>query len=226
MQSCDSCQRGCSTCTNSSNCIICNDLIAIWYQFQCYTFCSPLRRFYTDTGCAAVCPDGTFLNLTNCQACSSICKTCIVQPENCILCAEGYYLQNSLCVEKCLDGYKAVTSNGSLICKSCSVVNCSVEPLTYEVSQYVSNFKYHFQLKFSEDVNISKEISKIISLKKMSAARLLQTSFEYMDYTIIDYGGGVYDFILNNYDPSDGADQFQLQINDPSAIQSLSGQLP
>ncbi len=105
-------------------------------------------------------------------------------------------------------------------------MNCTVQPLTYEVNQYVSNFQYHFQLKFSEDVNISKEISKIISLKKTTTSRLLQTSFEYMNYTIIDYGGGVYDFILNNYDPSNGADQFQLQINDPSAIQSLSGQLP
>lgn len=105
-------------------------------------------------------------------------------------------------------------------------MNCTVEPLTYEVTQYVSDFKYHFQLKFSENVNISKEISSIISLKKTKKSRLLQTSFEYMDYTIIDYGGGVYDFILNDYDPSNGADQFQLQINDPSAIKSLSGQLP
>jgi len=29
-----------------------------------------------------------------------------------------------------------------------------------------------------------------------------------MDYTIIDYGNGVYEFILNDYDPSQGDGQF------------------
>ena len=52
-QTCDPCQRGCNTCTNSSYCIICNNDVAIWYQFECYTYCSPLRKYYTDTGCIA-----------------------------------------------------------------------------------------------------------------------------------------------------------------------------
>lgn len=51
-------------------------------------------------------------------------------------------------------------------------------------------------------------------------------TFQYLDYTIVDYGNGLYEFTLNNYDPSQGNNQFELQILDPASIQSLNGQLP
>lgn len=70
-------------------------------------------------------------------------------------CADGYYLSNNLCVDKCPDNTKAVSENGKLYCKSCSEVDCSVTPLTYEVTQYVEDFQYKFRLKFSEKVNIT-----------------------------------------------------------------------
>lgn len=54
---------------------------------------------------------------------------------------------------------------------------------------------------------------------------LAVTSFQYLNYTIYDYGNGLYTFVLNNYSPSSGA-QLQVQILDPSAIQTASGQMP
>jgi hypothetical protein len=121
-----------------------------------------------------------------------------------------------------------VNENGSLTCKSCDIVNCTTQPLTYEVSQYVDNFQFKFQLKFSEPVDIEGEIAKIISIKKKTRRRLrmLQTTFQYLDYTIIDYGDGTYEFILNDYDPSQGDNQFEFQIMNPELIKSPSGQLP
>ncbi len=85
------------------------------------------------------------------------------------------------------------------------------------MSQFVDNFQYKFQLKFSEPVDIEGEIAKIISIKKRTRRRLrmLQTSFQYLDYTIIDYGDGTYEFILNDYDPSQGENQFEFQILNP-----------
>jgi hypothetical protein len=111
-------------------------------------------------------------------------------------------------VEKCPLNSKAMNENGSLVCRSCDVVNCTTQPLTYEVTQYVDNFQYKFQLKFSEPVDIKGEIDKIIAIKKKTIRRLLQTTFQYLDYTIIDHGDGTYEFILNDYDPSKGENQF------------------
>ncbi len=47
-----------------------------------------------------------------------------------------------------------------------------------------------------------------------------------MDYTIIDYGDGTYEFILNDYDPSQADNQFEFQILNPELIKTPSGQLP
>lgn len=108
-----------------------------------------MRRYYTTTGCIGTCPLGTYLTLVTCTACSSICKSCVVQPENCLTCADGYYLSNNLCVETCPNNTKAVLESGKLYCKSCSLIDCTVKPLTYEVTNYVEDFQYKFRLKFS-----------------------------------------------------------------------------
>ncbi len=81
-------------------------------------------------------------------------------------------------------------------------------------------------LKFSEPVDINGNIADIISIQQVTKSRLLQTTFSNLDYTIIDYGGGIYAFILNDVDSSGGNAQYQFQILDPSAIVSPSGQLP
>lgn len=80
LQACDSCISGCSYCRNATSCITCNSTLALWDDYTCHTYCSPLRRYYTDVGCVNVCPDGTYLKLTTCDTCSEICKRCIVQP--------------------------------------------------------------------------------------------------------------------------------------------------
>ena len=54
---------------------------------------------------------------------------------------------------------------------------------------------------------------------------LAVTTYQYLDYTIYDYGNGLYSFELNNYNPSSGS-QMEVQILDPSAIQTASGQMP
>ena len=72
----------------------------------------------------------------------------------------------------------------------------------------MDNFQFKFQLKFSEPVDIQGEIAKIISIKKKTVRRMLEVVFQYLDYTIIDHGDGSYEFILNDYDPSQGENQF------------------
>ena len=59
--------------------------------------------------------------------------------------------------ETCPDNSKAVNENEYFTCKSCDVVNCTTQLLTYSVSQFVNNFHYKFELKFSESVNIQGE---------------------------------------------------------------------
>lgn len=89
----------------------------------------------------------------------------------------------------------------------------------------MDNFKYNVQIQFNQPVNITKEIDKVIQIQKLRNRRLLVSSFTYLDYTIYDYGNGLYSFVLNNFDPSSGS-QVQVQILDPSAILGPSGQMP
>lgn len=98
LQSCDSCLVGCQQCTNASQCQICNNAIALWDNSTCHVYCSPIRRYYTAIGCVTVCPTGYYLKLVTCYACSIICKSCSEQPDNCLTCANGFYLSNNLCV--------------------------------------------------------------------------------------------------------------------------------
>jgi hypothetical protein len=66
----------------------------------------------------------------------------------------------------------------------------------------VDNFQYKVKIQFSEKVNILDEIENIIQIKKKgSARRLLATTYDYVNYTIIDYGNGLYEFILKDFDP-------------------------
>lgn len=65
--------------------------------------------------------------------------------------------------------------------------------------------QYSVQIQFSESVNITDQIDKVIQLKQKSRSRLLVSSYQYMDYIITDYGNGLYEFTLINYDPSDNA---------------------
>ena len=47
------------------------------------------------------------------------------------------------------------------------------------------------KIKFSEPVNITKDISSVIQIKQKTVSRrLMQTVYEFVDYTIYDYGDG------------------------------------
>jgi hypothetical protein len=82
-----------------------------------------------------------------------------------------------------------------------------VKPLTYEVTQYVEDYQYKFRLTFSEKVNIKDEIDKIIRIRQRAVSRrLMQVSYTYMDYTIIDYGNGEYVIALNSFDTRENSD--------------------
>jgi len=54
---------------------------------------------------------------------------------------------------------------------------------------------------------------------------MLTQTLQYLNYTIIDYGNGLYSFVLNNYNP-DSSSQLQIQITDPTAITGANGQIP
>ena len=124
-QTCDSCSRGCINCTSVTNCLKCNPIAAIWSNYTCALYCSPLRRYYTTKGCVSACPTGSYLSLTTCLNCSAVCKTCIITAENCLICANGYYRSNGICVSQCPSGTIAQAVNGSQTCLSCSVVSCA-----------------------------------------------------------------------------------------------------
>lgn len=56
---------------------------------------------------------------------------------------------------------------------------------------------------------------------------LQEIAYQTVDYTIYDYGNGEYVFQLNNFDTRDDANmEFELEIVDPEAIQSQSGEFP
>ena len=49
------------------------------------------------------------------------------------------------------------------------------------------------------------EIDKVIQLQQVTQSRLLAvTTYSYLNYTIYDYGNGLYTFVLHNYTPTSG----------------------
>ena len=201
-QTCDSCLRGCLTCTSSLTCITCNNNVSVWSNSKCYMFCSVLRRFYGTTGCVAQCPAGTYLNITTCQACSSTCKTCAVTAQNCLICANGLYRSNGICVSTCPTNTIPQNVNNSQTCVTCTASTCTQKALSFSTTQFSNNMQYTVQVQFNQKVNITEQIDKVIQLQQIKSKRLLASTYQYLDYTIIDNGNGLYSFVINNYDPS------------------------
>lgn len=167
-------------------------------------FCSARNRFYGTTGCVAQCPNGTYLNITTCQSCSSTCKTCIVTAQNCLICANGLYQSNGICVSTCPTNTVPKLVNNSQTCVACSGT-CTTKPLTFSTTQYSSGSQYTVQVQFSETVNIKDQLSSVIKLSQKKTSRVLATSYDNLDYTIVDNGNGLYSFVFNNYNPSSNA---------------------
>lgn len=74
-------------------------------------------------------------------------------------------------------------------------------------------------MKFNQKITITEDIASVFGIKQKTNSRLLVVTYEFVDYTIIDYGDGEYVFVLNNFDSRDNADmEFEIQILDPEAI--------
>jgi proprotein convertase subtilisin/kexin type 5 len=174
-QTCDSCMKGCSYCLNGAQCITCNSNLSIWSNYKCYVFCSARNRFYGTTGCVAQCPNGTYLNITTCQSCSSTCKTCIVTAQNCLVCANGLYISNGICVSTCPTNTSPQNVNNSQTCVSCNGP-CTQQPLTFTTTQFTENMKYTVQMKFNGPVTTKAQLDSIFKASQKKTTRLLATS--------------------------------------------------
>lgn len=113
---CDLCQSPCLNCSIlRDNCTAC---IAMHYflNFQCYS----------------ICPDGYFINGSNCSPCNDECLICSDSPDNCTVCdpsPPAHYHFNSTCLLDCPPGfYKEMTATGN--CSACdsSCLECTGNP--------------------------------------------------------------------------------------------------
>lgn len=123
-------------------------------------------------------------------------------------------------------------SNGSLVCQTCGTggLDCSSPNATlqliYTINQTVENYKFKLYLKFNQKVNVTGNVKKIFQIVQVGARRLLAEAST-VNYTIIDYGNGVYGFLIDGFDATiSGGLKFELQILDPTAIKSESGAIP
>ena len=96
-------------------------------------------------------------------------------------------------------------SSGSLICQTCGSggLDCSspnaTKQLNYTINQTVENYKFKLYLTFNQKVNVTGNIKKIFQIIQVGARRLLAVAST-VNYTIIDYGNGVYGFLIDGFD--------------------------
>jgi len=112
------CISNCKTCTDSINCIECNE--------NYYLIASSNNL----NNCVANCPDGFYNDKVSlkCQTCPRNCKTCI-NVEQCLSCKNEYFFQeeNKLCLNNCPIRYYSqviINDNNKInesknICKKC-----------------------------------------------------------------------------------------------------------
>jgi hypothetical protein len=193
--------RGCISCQTADRCLLCNTNISIWSNNTCFMYCSARNRFYGTTGCVSQCPTGTFLSITTCRPCDATCRSCAVTSQNCLICANGLYQSNGICVSTCPSNTTPRLVNGSQSCVSCAITDCTVRPLTFSTTQFASNMQYTVQVQFNQVVNITEAINNVIRLQQRTSGRLLQSTTSALNYTIIDNGNGLYSFVFNNFKP-------------------------
>jgi hypothetical protein len=205
-QTCDACMKGCISCKIGTQCLVCNTNVSVWSNNTCYLYCSAKNRFYGTSGCVGQCPNSTFLSITTCKSCDSTCLTCSITAQNCLICANGLYKSNGICVSTCPTNTIPKLVSGSQSCVSCSVTDCNVKPLTFATTQqYSLSGQYIVQMQFSSTVTMTGDIKDAIKLQQKTLTRLLGTTSADLDYTIIDNGNGLYSFVFNNYSPGTGS---------------------
>lgn len=89
----------------------------------------------------------------------------------------------------------------SQTCVSCGGT-CTVAPLTFSTTQFSSGNKFTVQVQFSETVNIKEKLSEVIQLSQKRTSRLLPTTYDNLNYAIVDQGNGLYSFVFTDYNPS------------------------
>lgn len=142
-----------------------------------------------------------------------------------MICAKGLYSSNGICVSNCPSNTAPRVVNNSQTCVSCNITKCTSQPLTFTTAQFSNNMKYTVQVQFNQAVNIKDQIDKVLQLQTTKTTRLLPTTSQGIDYTIIDQGNGLYSFVVNNYNPSSNS-QIQVQITNPAAVVGADGQIP
>ncbi|XP_062845264.1 proprotein convertase subtilisin/kexin type 5 [Trichomycterus rosablanca] len=88
----------CSKC--NENCVKCT-------SFDICTEC-PKNTSLVGNKCQKNCEPGTFYNQQNdaCEACHAACYSCsAADPDSCILCADGYLMEDWRCVSSCSEGF-------------------------------------------------------------------------------------------------------------------------
>lgn len=96
---CTSCiTSNCARCSNAATCTICKDGYYLASPTTC-TKCTNGRAKCSSADFALSCASGytsietdNSLGSLNCVACTSPCKTCNSDPEQCDSCVSGYYL--------------------------------------------------------------------------------------------------------------------------------------
>ena len=93
------CDGRCKTCNESSRaeCITCSEKYPYYYPNEkyCNNYC-PKEKYYQRKN-----ENGNI----DCLFCEYPCENCIGTANNCTLCAEGYFMENNICVNNCSEGY-------------------------------------------------------------------------------------------------------------------------
>ena len=117
---CKSCVNNCKTCSNSSECEICQDNYFLDSKGQCIECPTTCATKKSDNCQCETCIEGYFMNSSKkCQECDiTKCKNCEGNADNCIECKENYFFNElgkcEQCDEKCKTCSKEKTN-----CTSC-----------------------------------------------------------------------------------------------------------
>lgn len=223
---CEACPATCSLCTNWTVCTACVANSALSSDGMCYAYCDPTNHYFYESACYLTCPDGTYLtaDLVTCMICSLNCSTCFGSATNCTICA-GTFKYNDTCLSECPSGYYGDVSGVCLQCTS-SIESCN-NPVTYNVTTTVENYKNVVILKFNQEVKFSDDLTKILRIKlKVNNKRLLQDLADLINtgipftYTQLPDGSIKIVLILNTTltDPT-----FEVSFVSPTAVQSKTG---
>lgn len=113
---CLSCMKGCRTCSNSTDCLLCNDGFFINANGTCEV-CAVGAATCT-ISITSHCQSTYYMLAGICARCLTNCSSC-TGPTTCDECLQGFYLANSTTCTAC--GALCISCNSSSSCQSCKV---------------------------------------------------------------------------------------------------------